>query len=548
MKNYFYYFVGFICLFVSNLDAQNLNDKQLSVEFDRLLTNELKEAKTGVTVLVARKGQIIYKKGLGIGNLEYNLPMQSEMVFRLGSITKQFTAVAILQLVEQGKLSLSDKLAKFIVDYPNGSAITIEHLLTHTSGVHNYSAMLEFEGNFKKKDFKPLEMIDFFKNKPLDFTPGTDWKYSNSGYFLLGYLIEQVSGKKYADYIRDHIFKPVGMNNSYYGDDISIIKNRVGTYRESEKGIENDAYISMTSPYSAGALMATVEDLFKWNQAIHSYKLVKKELLQNAFQPYQLPSGQKAYYGYGWIMDDLQGSPTIEHGGGINGALTNALYLPKEDVFVAVFSNCTCKSPQEISYRLAAWTIGKPFTEYPDLNEKTLQTYVGNYENPKGELRTVLLEGKQLYWQVNGGLKVDIKAYAPDKFYIVESFSRFSFKRDNAGNIVSIVFPPDVYEWKKTDKKVIAQTKLTLPESTLAKYVGEYELAPNLRVTVTQQQNRLFAQATGRDNYEVFAESESKFFLDIADVKLEFVADESHSFNKIRLYQGGQVREGKRVK
>ena len=181
-----------------------------------------------------------------MADIELNVPMQSDMVFRIGSITKQFTAVCILQLMEQGKLGLQDEITKFIPDYPTQAhKITIEHLLTHTSGIMSYTGMKNFQ-DIIRKDMKPEEIIDFFKNQPMEFAPGSKWNYNNSGYFLLGYIIEKVSGKTYPQYLEENIFKPLGMTNSFYGSNNKIIRNRASGYQPANEGTVNADIMSMT--------------------------------------------------------------------------------------------------------------------------------------------------------------------------------------------------------------------------------------------------------------------------------------------------------------
>lgn len=339
--------------------AQQKDDQVLFAEFDKMLSEQYKANETGVTALVARKGQIIYKKAFGMANMEHNIPMQVDDIFRIGSITKQFTAIAILQLMEQGKLNLQDSINQFIPDYPTqGYKITIEHLLTHTSGIKSYTELKDFEKRMSL-DLTPTEMINFFKNEPIEFTPGTNWNYSNSGYFLLGYIIEKVSGKTYPQYIEENFFKPLGMMHSLYGSETKIVKNRAAAYEKDNTDFINAPYLNMNQPYAAGSILSTVEDLFKWHQAVHAYKLVKKESLDKAFAKYKLSNGMETNYGYGWSFDDIQGSPTIGHNGGINGFLTHSNYLPKEDVFVAIFSNCGCNPPFEIASNMATLAIGK---------------------------------------------------------------------------------------------------------------------------------------------------------------------------------------------
>lgn len=436
--------------------AQQKDDKQLFAKFDKILSEQYKPNETGATALVARNGQIIYKKTFGMANLEYNIPMQVDNIFRIGSITKQFTAVAILQLMEQGKLNLQDDITKFIPDYPtNGHKITIEHLLTHTSGIQSYTDMKGFEEKMLL-DLEPIELINVFKNQPMEFAPGTKWNYNNSGYFLLGYIIEKISGKTYPQYVEENFFKPFGMTNSLYGSDSKIIKNRASAYSKDSTGFINSQAMSMTLPYAAGSIQSTVEDLFKWHQAIHSYKIVKKESLDKAFTNYKLNDGTETDYGYGWFLSNIQESPTIEHGGGINGFLTQSIYLPKEDVFVAVFSNCDCNSPNEVATKIAALTIGKPY-EYKEIpvEKPLLQEYVGVYEHAKGEQRFITLTENQLYSQRNGGTRFKVKAYQKDKFFFESMMTTIEFLRNIKGEIVELTVkgrlqPTQI--WEKTKK------------------------------------------------------------------------------------------------
>ena len=425
------------CLCATHVFAQQKkDDKQLFYDFDKMLSDQYKTNETGATVLVASKGQIIYKKAFGMANLEYNIPMQVDNIFRIGSITKQFTAVAILQLMEQGKLNLQDDITKFIPDYPmHGHKITIEHLLTHTSGIRNYTELKDFE-NRMSLNVNPSEFIENFKNQPMEFAPGTKLNYSNSGYFLLGYIIEKISGKTYPQYVEENFFKPLGMTNSMYGSDSKIIKNRASAYDRDSIGVVNAPHLSMTQPYSAGSIQSTVEDLFKWHQAIHSYKLLKKESLDKAYTKYKLTDGTETDYGYGWFLKNIQESPTIEHSGGINGFLTQSIYLPKEDVFVVVFSNCICNAPMAIGVKIAALAVGKPyeFKEIP-VEATQLNAYTGVYENVKAEQLFITIKDNHLYSQQSGDAKFKLKAFQKDQFFIENMMTTIEFTRNNKGEI-----------------------------------------------------------------------------------------------------------------
>lgn len=534
-----------------SLAAQPLNIKKLVVDYDKMLIDQFKPDETGCAALVAKDGQVIYSKAFGMANLELNVPMQTDMVFRIGSITKQFTAVAILQLMEQGKLSLQDEITKFIPDYPTQAyTITVEHLLTHTSGIKSYTNVPDYIKNVRT-DMKPEELINTFKNLPMEFAPGTKWNYNNSGYFLLGYIIEKVTGKSYADYIQENFFTPLGMNSTCYGSDTKIIKNRAYGYQNGTDGPANSDYCSMTQPYSAGSIMSTVGDLFKWHQALHSGKLVKMKTLEKALTEYKLKDGTGTGYGYGFFLSKLQGSPTIEHGGGIFGYLTASVYLPKEDVYVAVFSNSTAKNPEFTALKMAAMAIGKPLqTATTSLDEAALDQYVGIYVNESGREVTVRRDGNRLAATLAGSGTRKMFPIEKDKFLVEDAFMYATFKRDSFETIISFVTDDRgrFDTWKRTEKKVEEKKAITVSEAILERYTGEFELQPGFTITFTREGNRLMTQATGQGKFEVFPESETKFFLKVVDAQVEFVADPDGKFNRMILYQGGQKIEGKRVR
>lgn len=528
--------------------AQQQDDKQLAAKFDKILAEQFKANEPGATALVARKGEIIYKNAFGMANLELNVPMRVDNVFRIGSITKQFTAVAILQLMEQGKLSLRDDLTKFIPDYPTqGNKITIEHLLTHTSGIANNTDMPGYMGGI---DLKPNEMIDHFKNQAMKFAPGTNWSYSNNGYFLLGYIIEKVTGKTYREYLEDNIFKPLGMSNSLYASDIRLVNNRADGYTKGNKGFENAPYLSMTQPYAAGSIQSTVEDLFKWQQAVQSYKLIRKETLDKALTRYVLTDGKETNYGYGWRFGYIQESPSIWHGGMINGFIAMVIYLPKEDVFVTVYSNCECNSPEDITAKLAALAIGKPY-EYKavPVENALLPGYTGVYENEKGQQRIISVSENQLYSQLGRGPKSNLKAYQKDKFFFKDdAMVTIDFARNNKGEVEKLTTKRRTGNeiWNKTNKPVPTQSGIKVDEKILETYVGEYEITPEFTFSVTKEQDRLFVKATGQEKFEIFAETENKFFMNINDAQFEFVI-ESGKVTKAIVNQGGRTTDAKKI-
>jgi CubicO group peptidase (beta-lactamase class C family) len=310
----------------------------------------------GGVFMIAKNGKPIYQKAVGKANLELNVDLSPENVFQLGSMTKQFTAVAVLMLEEQGKLNVKDPISKYIPDYPSGDKISIHHLLTHTSGIKDFTKMKSIS-TIAQKDMTPKMMVDFFKNERVDFLPGEKFEYNNSGYVLLGYLIELISGEPYQDFIQKHIFDKAGMTRSSYASDRQVIKNRAYGYHKKEYGYVNKTVISFTVPFSSGSLMSTTADMLKWQSALNQNSLLNAEETKKAFSKYQLNNGEPFTYGYGWHIKEINGIPSREHGGSIFGFKTMGVYIPSEDIYVIGFSNCDCNSPTKITGDIAALAL-----------------------------------------------------------------------------------------------------------------------------------------------------------------------------------------------
>lgn len=530
--------------------SQQKSETELAVYFDKFLSEQFKADEPGITALVSRNGQIIYKKAFGMANLELNAPMQIDNVFWIASMGKQFTATAILQLVERGKLKLNDEITKFIPDYPTqGNKITIEHLLTHTSGIHNFSGIKDPEKKLAF-DCTPNEVIDFFKNLPMKFAPGTKWEYSNSGFFLLGYIIEKVTGKSYGEYLEENLLKPAGMSNSLFASNKKIVKNRVGSYSVGETGFENSRSLNRTHIYSAGAIQSTVEDLFKWHQAVHSYKLVKKEIMDKAFTRYKLNDGKEVDYGYGWKLGYVYEYPSIYHGGGIEGFGTMEVYLPKEDVFVVVFANCDCIHPTDIAFRIAAVAAGRP-TDYKEvpIESSSLKEYAGLYENQKGQQRIVTVSENQLFSQLGRGPKSSLKSFKKDHFYFdTDPMQTIEFVRGKKGVVEKIVMGKlsGNDTWVKTNKPLPSENGIKVNEKILESYAGEYEIPHLMAFKLVKEQDKLYLLA-GDDKIEMFADTETKFFLKVNDAQFEFFKGDQGKITKVILNQGGKEAEAKKV-
>jgi CubicO group peptidase (beta-lactamase class C family) len=332
------------------------SDRELAAKVDALIAPLVKADRFSGAVLVAKDGKPVFRKGFGLANREWNIPNDPTTKFRIGSITKQFTATAILQLQEAGKLSVDDPVSKYYTDAPPAwSGITLKHLLTHTSGIPSYTGIPHFFEQEARRDRTPEEIVKLTADKPLDFPPGSKFAYDNSGYVLLGYIVEKVSGEHYADYLQHHIFDPLGMKATGYDVADVILPERASGYGREKGQIVNAHFLSMTEPFSAGSLYSTVDDMLIWDQALYAGKVLKPESMQAMFANY----GHG--YGFGWFIGDFSGHPYVAHSGGINGFSTQFDRYTKDKLTVLVFANREDGAPvARIAAGLGAIYLGIP--------------------------------------------------------------------------------------------------------------------------------------------------------------------------------------------
>lgn len=536
--------------------ASSSPGSDLEAQIDALLSKVYKPDEPGAAVLVKKQGQVIFRKGYGLANMELQVPVEPDMVFRLGSITKQFTAVAVLMLIEQGKLSLQDEITKFVPDFPTqGKSITVEHLLTHTSGIKSYTDMPEWLP-LLRKDMSLQEIIDLFKNQPMEFAPGERWKYNNSGYILLGAVIEKASGKSYAQFLEDHIFGPLGMKHSGYDSTTRLIPRRVPGYAKGNSGFENAPYLSMTQPYAAGALLSSVDDLAVWNEALLTGKLIKRDSLEQAFSSFKLKDGTDARYGFGWFISSYEGHRLIEHGGGIPGFTSYALIMPEDEILVALLTNSAIQGriPEPLAFRVACLTLGKPYKEPVAVSvaEKDLAPLAGVYLNAQNEELYIIRQDSKIFSQRAGGSKSEILPASPVEFFFTDSFTRVQFAKNERGDVTGLKVIErlgPLQTFTKTAKPLPEEKKEVAVDPALYdQYAGEYELAPNFTILITKENNKLMGQATGQPKLELFPESETMFFLKVVDARIEFFKDAAGKVTSLVLTQGGQKLPAKKIK
>jgi CubicO group peptidase (beta-lactamase class C family) len=395
----------FFCISLLVTLYSSAQNAKIEKQLDELFTKHFKPAEPGCALLVTKQGQVIYNKAFGSADLELSIPLATDMVFKLASITKQFTAVAVLQLVEQGKISLQDSIQKFVPDYPfKGYTITIENLLTHTSGIKDYLQISYNNPNMERWDFTPKELIDSFKNHPLQFEPGTKFSYSNSGYYLLGYIIEKVSGKSYKKYMQENIFTPLGLTHTYVNEETTVIPKRVKGYFKEGSTYKNADYWSSSITYAAGILISNTEDLYKWFTGLLAYKILKKETLDKAFTAYKLKDGSALTYGYGWYILNQNNISSIEHSGIMNGFTSNQIYYPKQDIFIAVLFNSQSAPRDGVSRTVSEIVLGQSLQKANKVDAALLSSYVGTYSLSTDSKRTITVtkDNDRLFAKVSG--------------------------------------------------------------------------------------------------------------------------------------------------
>ena len=409
------------------------------------------------SVLVAQNGNILLDKGYGYANLEWDILNSPITKFRIGSLTKQFTAAAILLLEENGKLKLTDPIKKYMPDTPAAwNDIAIFNLLTHTSGIPNYTSFPDF-ALITKTTKAPEQQIDLFRDKPLDFQPGEGYAYNNSGYVLLGYLIERLSDQSYQDFMMNAVFKPLGMNDSGYDSNTAIISHRASGYLRTSMGVQNAEYLDMSIPYSAGSLYSTTQDLHRWMTCLLGGKFLSPASLKKMVTPF------KNNYGLGVIIEAIDGKKVIHHAGAINGFDSILLHFPDDNLTIVSLSNLNALgySAQNIAMKMIKLIYDrevilplerKIITAPSDLIKKYVSTYQLissniSYSTHKTELVISLEDGK-LTAQSQKLPKTLLYAESNNKFFAKIPDMQIEFFVDQAGHLSHLILYQDGEETK----------------------------------------------------------------------------------------------------
>ncbi len=565
-----------LILFTMNLSAQSTTEK-----IDELISryNELRQFNG--SVLVADNNEVIFSKGYGFANMEWKILNTPDTKFRLGSITKQFTSTLIMQQVESGKIKLDGKLTDYLPYYrkDTGDKVTIHMLLTHTSGIPSYTNQPDFMEKVSQKYYTPDDFVKEYCSGDFEFEPGSQFAYNNSGYFILGAILEKVTGKKYDELVKEKIFTPLGMNDSGYDWTNDIIPMRAAGYEKTFSGYRNATYLNMSLPYAAGSLYSTVKDLFIWNKSFYSEKILTKKSWDIMFTGYIQAFGN-AQYGYGWVInkyyDGKDSLKVITHGGGINGFNTIGYYLPQKGQFVAIFSNVGGAPLNEITQQILNIIYGKEII-YP---KKSLAEYISKVINEDGinEAEKVFNELKNdtnnfnltenemnnLGYELLGKNMIDEALFAfrmnvmqfPKSSNAYDSYGEAWFKKGNKDSAIvhykkSLELNPRnlnaIKYLKEMGIEVEEKKDAEVSTDILNTYIGKYQLAPNFVMTITVEGNQIFAQATAQPRIEIFPESDTTFYVKVVDAKITFNKNAEGKCIGLTLLQGGREMVAEKI-
>ena len=519
---------------------------------DALLAQSFAADGPGASVVVSEHGKIVYVGTRGMADVAAKRPITPETVFRMGSITKQFASAVVLQLAAEGKLKLTDPLSKFLPDYPGGEGITVAELLNHTSGIQSYT---DIPGWMTEEHYGHAyteeQMLAVFKDLPAKSKPGADWSYNNSGYFLVGVLIEKVTGKPWFDAVDERIAKPLGLATIRYGVEESNIATMAHGYSEDEKGVVPAKRIHMSVPGAAGALVGTPTDLATWGYALHHGKVVTAPYYAQMIAPTHMPDGTTAPYGYGLQPGTLQGAPTVGHSGGIPGFSTDSLYIAKNDVFVAVYTNSDQPktTPDSITRRLAAMAMGKPFPVFKAVpfNRAAMKPLMGVYKFTEGQ-RTFFARDGKFFTRRGTGAESEVYSAGGNRFfYGPNELIWFSIDRGPDGKPRFQRHPngDDVIETGVWTGPVPAEAAaIVVPRDTLSLYVAGYT-TPIGKAVVALGEAGLTIQLAGQPAFPLRAIAMDTFTIDQVGAKIRFVST-GGKVSGLEIEQGGKTLPGTR--
>lgn len=390
-------------------NAQTIESQSID-EIDSIMQSNYSSNTPGASIIATVNGKTLFKKGYGLANLEDSIPNNFSTPFHIGSVTKQFTSVSVLLLHQRGKLNLDSKISQFYPEYfSKDFPVTVHQLLTHTSGIVDLSKITEVR-SLMSQNVPPDTIIKFISKRKLEFEPGTKYKYSNSGYIILGGIVEKVSGLSYAEFLKENIFEPLQMNSSLYPDQSNNSNWAQGYYNRDGRFV-NAPVVHPSIFFAAGGIVSTVEDMAKWNEGLINGKILKKRYVKLAMTPKSLVDGSKTDYGYGFRTCQVNNLKSIEHGGGVFGFSSYGIWIPEKDAYVFLASNFERDNEYDDIVPLVASILSENSYLNRSFKDTTsLSKHIGNYTSKTGDKISVRLD--------DGRLKLNIKDQEHDLKYL----------------------------------------------------------------------------------------------------------------------------------
>jgi len=495
----------------------------------------------GGALLVARGDKVLFRAARGHADVDKNVPLRADSVFRIGSMTKQFAAAGLLQLVDAGRVKLEDPLSKYVPEYPGGDRITVLQLLNHTAGVRNYTAIPGYMNEPVRRDLTTAQMIDVFKNEKPVFEPGSKWDYSNSGYILVGALIEAASGKPWHEYLRQALFAPLGMKNTGYAGDAKLAARVVNGHTYQGNKLLPARMMSMTQAHAAGGLVSNVDDLLKWTRALHEARVLKNGTYAKMITPVGPAADPVIGCGFGVFSEPVRKSRALSHGGRIFGFMSSLTYLPGPDITVVVLENddqdndrIGGDSADNVARRLAAVALGDP---YPALRAVKIDAAKLNeaeavYQFEGGVTRVLRVVDEKLTAQRDGqGPRIVLTPIAPDDFLYADGFNRIQLERDASGTIRGARYfaggnDDGVTGARSAEPLPPLPVWMKLPRTTLERLVGTYAF-DRYTLKVSLDGEALMAQMSGQPPAVLGAKSATEFVIEETGGSIVFSAGDT---------------------
>ncbi len=533
---------------------------------DDVIRDMVQPDQPGIAVLISSGGKVLLSKGYGLADMEKETPITSKTKFRIGSITKQFTAASILKLQEEGKLKVTDKLSKYIPDYPRGDEVTLHHLLTHTSGIENYTNKIDFLGKVIQ-GISSKDLIGSFKYDDFNFKPGDSYSYSNSGYFLLGFIVEKVSGQSYEKYLQETFFKPLGMNDSGVHNTELKLGNEALGYSRIEGETVSALNWDMSHAGAAGAMYSTVEDLNRWNEGIFKGRVLSQESLTVAHTGTKInTSDQLIDYGYGWGIGELGGLKFIQHSGLLNGFASYLIRFPQQELTIAILHNA---SPgfedlnlDHIPIKIAKAYLREDMTVPSDslkkarlvdntVNPKSYLAFEGHFDYGSSSVLEVTTKNNRLFVQLTGQEKFELFPENPKKYFLKVVDAQIEFLYDKDSKVIAVQHTQNGRSFRAPKLEDIDIVKVA--SEIIDSYVGAFKFNYIGNFTVSRKKDYLVVQVPPKfhvpnNKLELYAKSETLFFSPkISCIEVEFIKNGGDKVEKAIIHQGKFTFDGARI-